>query len=46
MDEQGQMLKGEMNKYTLPKSAASKAKLKKYNAVCFGGNCVMFDFEK
>jgi hypothetical protein len=46
MDEHGQMLKGSMNKYTVPKSAVSKAMLKKYNAVCFGGNYVAFDFEK
>jgi hypothetical protein len=46
MDEHGQMLKGEMNKYTLPKSAVSKALLKKYSNVCFGGNYVAFEFEK
>lgn len=46
MDEHGQMLEGEMNMNTLPKPAVSKAMLEKYNAVCFGGNYVAFDFEK
>ena len=40
------MPKGSMNKYTVPKSAVSKAMLKKYSNVCFGGNYVAFDFEK
>jgi hypothetical protein len=46
MDEQGQTLKGIMNRYVLPKSAESKAMLQKYDEVFFGGNFVALDFDK
>lgn len=43
MDEHGQTLKGVMNRYRLPRSTASKAMLKKYDEVFFGGNYVALE---
>jgi hypothetical protein len=46
MEEHGQAIEGVMNRYVLPRSVASKAMLKKYDEVFFGGNFVALDIQR
>ncbi len=46
MEEHGERLRGVMNRYSLPKSEASKIMFGKYNEVFWGNNYVALDFLK
>ena len=46
MEEHGQVLKGVMNRYVLPRTPAGLTMLKKYDEIFFGGNFAAMEFAR